>query len=330
MKNTAIVVLTWNDWKNTIDCLQSIANLNYKNFDVILVDNNSKPQHIQNIKKWHQNKQSPNYKFVKKSNFKLNEWICVNEKDFKLKNSTTKKRIFFIKNKKNFGLTKGLNIGYNFAIRNRYYQIFRVDNDICLDKNSLKILSKTLNKNNTLAVSPKILHAYLPITIWWHEFYLTWSFLKFQKTMNLKKKRIYNSSMIKGIKKVHAICGCCSLYKTTAFKKAGLGDEEFFYGPEDIELSFRISKFGTLKVNKDAVATHKIAKSEKLSGIENRTKNSCFGFLLLIKKIGTPMDKLFGYTFFILRYFFYIFLNKNKIFINAYKQALINFFIKRT
>ena len=41
--NSAIVVLNWNDWRNTIDCLESIYQ-NDGNFDVFLIDNGSNHQ----------------------------------------------------------------------------------------------------------------------------------------------------------------------------------------------------------------------------------------------------------------------------------------------
>ena len=62
--NLSIVVLTWNDWKSTIDCLQSIINNNYDNYDVILVDNNSNSKHLNFIKKWQNKEISCNSKFV--------------------------------------------------------------------------------------------------------------------------------------------------------------------------------------------------------------------------------------------------------------------------
>ena len=40
-KSLAITVLTWNDWKNTIKCLESIFQSTFENFDIILVNNNS-------------------------------------------------------------------------------------------------------------------------------------------------------------------------------------------------------------------------------------------------------------------------------------------------
>ena len=46
-KKLAVIVLTWNDWKNTIECLESIFNNSFENFDIILVDNNSDLIHIE-------------------------------------------------------------------------------------------------------------------------------------------------------------------------------------------------------------------------------------------------------------------------------------------
>ena len=54
-KNLAITVLTWNDWKNTVNCLESIFQNKYDNFDVILVNNNSDKEHIDKIYEWSNN-----------------------------------------------------------------------------------------------------------------------------------------------------------------------------------------------------------------------------------------------------------------------------------
>ena len=54
-KNLAITVLTWNDWQNTIKCLESIYQSTFNNFDIILVNNNSKEIHLQKIFDWSMN-----------------------------------------------------------------------------------------------------------------------------------------------------------------------------------------------------------------------------------------------------------------------------------
>ena len=38
----AIIILNWNGWKDTIECLESIFRIDYPNYQVIVVDNGSK------------------------------------------------------------------------------------------------------------------------------------------------------------------------------------------------------------------------------------------------------------------------------------------------
>jgi hypothetical protein len=35
----SIVILNWNGWKDTLECLDSLWEINYPNYDVIIVDN---------------------------------------------------------------------------------------------------------------------------------------------------------------------------------------------------------------------------------------------------------------------------------------------------
>ena len=38
-QSVAVVILSWNDWKNTIECLNSVFNNSFPKFDIILIDN---------------------------------------------------------------------------------------------------------------------------------------------------------------------------------------------------------------------------------------------------------------------------------------------------
>ena len=74
---------------------------------------------------------------------------------------------------------------------------------------------------------------------------------------------------------------------------------------------------------------HKIGKSSHNCKKKfDRTFETTYGFLILIKKIGTFSDKLFGYSYFLLRGFYYFLLEKNKEKKNGYKKAIIKFFIQ--
>ena len=48
----AIVVLTWNDYENTILCLRSLIKQTFKNFNIILVDNGSTDRSLIKIINW--------------------------------------------------------------------------------------------------------------------------------------------------------------------------------------------------------------------------------------------------------------------------------------
>ena len=85
-KSLAIVVLTWNDFENTKNCIKNIyPQLNNKT-KLILVDNNSKKDIYDRTIDWIKKNYTKNYIKVK-INSKLN----------------FKKKIFLVRNKKNLG-----------------------------------------------------------------------------------------------------------------------------------------------------------------------------------------------------------------------------------
>ncbi|MDD2307884.1 MAG: glycosyltransferase family 2 protein [Prolixibacteraceae bacterium] len=47
-----IIILNWNGWKDTIECLESVFRLNYDNYRVIVCDNDSSDGSLDKIKAW--------------------------------------------------------------------------------------------------------------------------------------------------------------------------------------------------------------------------------------------------------------------------------------
>ena len=45
----AIIILNWNGWENTIECLESLYQIDYPTYEIILVDNGSKDDSVQKI-----------------------------------------------------------------------------------------------------------------------------------------------------------------------------------------------------------------------------------------------------------------------------------------
>ena len=51
-----IIILNWNGWKDTIECLESLYQINYPNYNVILVDNASSDESLKKIKEYAEGK----------------------------------------------------------------------------------------------------------------------------------------------------------------------------------------------------------------------------------------------------------------------------------
>jgi GT2 family glycosyltransferase len=121
----SIIILNWNAKEMTKECLNSIKNQSFKDYETILVDNASTDGSSEYLKK----------RFPE---------------------------INLIKNKENYGYAKGNNIGIKKA-RGNYILI--LNNDIVLDKTFLKELDKNKNKADILGTKnyfydkPKIIWA---------------------------------------------------------------------------------------------------------------------------------------------------------------------------
>ena len=48
----AVIVVNWNGWRHTIECLESLRRMTYPSFEVIVVDNGSSDGSVDYIKAW--------------------------------------------------------------------------------------------------------------------------------------------------------------------------------------------------------------------------------------------------------------------------------------
>tara|TARA_B110000444_G_C18770327_1_gene562148 strand:- start:121 stop:1122 length:1002 start_codon:yes stop_codon:yes gene_type:complete len=298
--SVGIVVLSWNDWKNTSDLLESIFKSDYNNYDIIVVDNNSNNENFEGLINWCK---------IKK--------IKINRINFKPKSPEKKKskknlyiyritEIADIPFAKNIGVARGYNKGINFALKNNYDFVVKLDCDFLVTKNFISGMVQTLKDNrNAATVSPKVYYYLNKKTkiIWWKGLNFKKNYFRFQRTGKGSDRRTLDKGQFKGLIKTDSICGCCVMFRSKILKKVGQLDEDFFFGPEDIEHSNRIKKYGELLVNLDHHTYHKVSQSIFVSGIKSRYYFETIGWLLIIKKMCNTKDKIIGQLYFIIRGF---------------------------
>lgn len=242
----AIVILNWNGWKDTIECLESIYQINYPEFNVIVVDNHSQDKSLQKIKEFTKGKIE-----VKSTFFSHNHHskpIIIEEfneveletkkigKDFF--NLPSNKKLILIKNDKNYGFAKGNNIGMSYALKylNADY-ILLLNNDTVVDPQFLDELVIIAESNDKIGfVGPKTY------------FYGNKNIIQLAGggNISLKSGRCYEIAYNQEDKgeydknlDLDFIAGSCLLCKKEAIENIGLLDPTFFMYWEDADWCFK-------------------------------------------------------------------------------------------
>ncbi len=258
----AIIVLNWNNWQDTFQCLKSLENLNYPNFEVIVVDNGS------------------------------NEKFQIT--DYRL-------QIVQIFNKENLGFAGGNNVGIKQGLKGNADYILLLNNDTVVDKNFLKELIK-VGENKKKAkgkrqkakigiLGPKIYFFDEPKKIWF-------AGGKINKILTKGTMRGYSEfdkEQYNKIKEVDYITGCCLLIKQEVIKKIGLLKEDYFLYYEDTDWCLKAKKAGYKCLYVPlAKIWHKGSKTSiegSFSYIYYHSRNG----LLLAKNNGSFLKKLGAY-----------------------------------
>jgi GT2 family glycosyltransferase len=274
--NISIIIVNWNNAKDTIKCLESVYQLNYPNYNVILIDNNSKDGSLEKIKKYSFNNLKIKSNSFDNRNSKDNfiKILEYNEEEvnYKLKNEIIKedinhdKKLIIIKNKKNHGYTEGNNIGIRFAIKQIIPDyLLLLNNDTVVDKDLLKYMVLISEEDEKIAIiQPKLLLYNDPILI--------------NSTGN--KMDIFGTTRPRGVYEqdhgqydqfryegfFYASGACILISKSLIFEfnENELFDPILFAYHEDVDLSFTARILGfKIAYCPDAICYHKVGASPK-------------------------------------------------------------------
>jgi GT2 family glycosyltransferase len=158
-----IVILNYNGWKDTIECLESVLKSNFNNFQIIVVDNDSENNSLEYIKSWALGKISvwlPKDHYFKNLIFPLEKkpipFLCYEKHELtkhiimsREEGASGKSSIIFIQAGENNGFAAGNNIGIKYAeIKNDFSHIWLLNNDTVIKDNTLPNLFEFAQSNN--------------------------------------------------------------------------------------------------------------------------------------------------------------------------------------
>ena len=215
--NLAIVILNFNTYEKTIECIESILKTYSENLTIYVIDNFSN---------------NDSYKILKRRYEDFNN-------------------IYIMKSLENGGYAKGNNIGIKRAIKDKQKYILVCNNDIIFKENSIKNMIDLIKNENVHAVGPKILNEKgnfqkdsLKNKLGFKEKIFVTTPLRIFDFWNINNKYYYDYLDKSKVLNVYCLSGSCILFKSYVLNEIGLFDERTFLYEEEPILFRKFNKKG--------------------------------------------------------------------------------------
>lgn len=201
----AIVLVNWNGYAYTAKCLDSLRKISYQDFGVIVVDNASTDDSVEQLRAHYP-------------------------------------EIVLLENSSNAGFTGGNNLALNHVLNTaKYDYVMLLNNDTEVTEGFLEPLITSLDSSTEIgAVQPKMRYVHDRSLIWnAGGKYNPW--LGLPQTVGENQKDV---GQFDEARAVDWITGCCILMRVETLRSLGLLEEQYFAYFEDVDWSFRLKAMG--------------------------------------------------------------------------------------
>lgn len=231
----SIILLNWNNWPDTRECLDSLFQIKHPHYDLVVVDNGSQDDSLK----------------------KLEEYSKLND-------------IVLIKNSENYGFAQGNNIGMEYALENLNPDyILLLNNDTVVDPHFLDYLIKTGEENpQNGIVGPAVYNYHHKDTISIYggniNLYTGRTSYPHRDTRDPGPQS-----------EMDYLSGCCLLIKRRVIEQVGLLNPHYFLYYEDVEWCYRVKKQGykIIYQPKAKIWHHESPTSQNPTGVYYLTRN---------------------------------------------------------
>lgn len=201
---TYIIILNWNNWQDTIECVRSCYELDYREFRIVVVDNGSEDNSEQILKS-----EFPDLKIIQTG--------------------------------ANLGFAGGNNIGITYALQQGAKYVWLLNNDTVVEPAALANLVSALEKDSeSAAVGSKIRYFFDSQRIWFAGGMCNYST---GETEHLGMGEI-DKGQCDVTREVDYITGCSLLARCSVIRQLGVMQEEYFLYFEETDWCTRIRRNG--------------------------------------------------------------------------------------
>jgi len=263
-KKVYIVLVNFNQWSDTIECIESVLKSNYPNYQIVVVDNHSSNDSIQHLADWAAGKETVTFStppelshLTQPQSVKPIRYLIYTEEEAlkggnpqaesaaENQSSPTRYPLIFIQSNSNKGFAAGCNIGMKYALNKKDMDyVWLLNNDTVTDEHALTALTnrfeETQNRNQKTGLvgskilfydKPKVLQAVggmynLNTTLFYH----------------LGTGEPDNGQFDRNDISIDYPMGCSTLCSRFFLEEAGLLEEKYFMYYEELDWAVRARK----------------------------------------------------------------------------------------
>ena len=218
----AVVVLNWNNAPDTIECLESVSQLTYKNIRILVVDNGSTDNSVEEIR----------------SKFPFIDILETHE---------------------NLGYAEGNNFGIRYAMQGKPEYVFVLNNDTLLESTMMSKLVQAAEKDSCIGmVGPTMFCIEPQEALFAAGSFVLWN----EGSLNHRGMFELPGPYVGSDKPqpVDFIVGCGLLVRRELIEEIGMLDANYYLNYEDVEWGIRAHRFGyQVLYVPQAVMWHKVS-----------------------------------------------------------------------
>ncbi|HDY67076.1 MAG TPA: glycosyltransferase family 2 protein [Candidatus Scalindua sp.] len=221
-----IIILNWNGWRDTVECVESVLKITYPSYRILIVDNGSTDESAKIL-----SQKFPNIEILQTG--------------------------------KNLGYAGGNNRAIERALADGAEYVCVLNNDTVMDKDFLQPLIQAMKKDKQIGITSGMIYDYDPphkvqYTGGYRNFYTGSSYTIGSGTLDKGQFNV--------LKEVPCSAGAAMLIRADVLHKIGMFDEVLFLYCEELDLSIRAKTAGYKIIYvPQSKLYHKVGKSTSKS-----------------------------------------------------------------
>lgn len=242
MPRVHIVLLNWNGWQDTIECLKSLENLEYPNFEIVVVDNASTDDSVREIKERYPG-------------------------------------INLLESESNLGYAGGNNIGLRYALEHDTDYVWLLNNDTVVHKDALSSLIDKMREKPSAGICGSRLiyyHDRDTIQALGGGIYNKWLGTTEHICANKPASKDYDEHRIE--QQLDYIVGASMLVSRQFLEEVGLLSEDYFLYYEELDWATRGREKFKLGFAHNSIVYHKEGASIEATNRQLNTKSRLSDF----------------------------------------------------